>query len=336
MLQILTGQTIGRFEITGFLGRGAFAQVFEAVDDQGNRVALKMGDDSGGGCTLRRFREITAERRPSGISPDETPAEAMFLDPVDGARAEVLDASEVDDQLWREAKLLEQADGKGLPKLVGVERVAGRPVLVMEAIEGSTLRQRIRSLEGVKLTWMVELAYVLERIQALGWPCHGDVKPENVIIGKDGKVTLLDPVPLLHRPDLVVTTPWYNPFLRRDAQADVHAVAIMLYELLTGALPFEQVPFRYAGCAQSAAEAEEQDLLLSLYLSFPKPRELNSRCPVEFDRVVYRALADESTGNIETVGGSALKHHCREVCTAPLNIMLNSSRYARHLAELGL
>ena len=38
----------------------------------------------------------------------------------------------------------------------------------------------------------------------------------------------------------------------------MHAVAIMLYELLTGALPFEQVPFRYAGCAQSAAEAEEQ------------------------------------------------------------------------------
>ena len=69
---------------------GTSAQVFEAVDDQGNRVALKMGDDSGGGCTLRRFREITAERRPSGISPDETPAEAIFLDPVDGARAEEL------------------------------------------------------------------------------------------------------------------------------------------------------------------------------------------------------------------------------------------------------
>ena len=53
MLQILTGQTIGRFEITGFLGRGAFAQVFEAVDDQGNRVALKMGDDSGGGAFIQ-------------------------------------------------------------------------------------------------------------------------------------------------------------------------------------------------------------------------------------------------------------------------------------------
>jgi serine/threonine-protein kinase len=285
MLQILTGHRIGRFEITGFLGRGAFSQVFEAMDPDGNTVAIKIGDESGGGCALHRFREITSERRPNGVSPDETPAEAMFLDPIDGARAEVLDASEVDAMIEREADLL-----------IGVEHQDGRPILIMDKVEGSTLRQRIRSLEGVKLAWMVELTYILERIQALGWPCHGDVKPENVMIGVDGKVTLLDPVPLLDRPDMVVTTPWYNPFLRRDAQADVHAVGIMLYELLAGALPFEQVPFRYAGCAQSAAEAEEQDLLMSLYLSFPKPRELNSRCPAEFDRIVYRALADDAYG----------------------------------------
>jgi len=296
MLQILTGQHLGRFEITGFLGRGAFAQVLEAVDENGTKVALKVGDESGGGCTLRRFREITAERRASGVSPDETPAEAMFLDPVDGARAEVLDATEVDEMLWREAKLLEQAGGKGLPALLAVEREQGRPILVMEAIEGTTLRQRIRSLEGVKMAWIVELTYILERIHALGWPCHGDVKPENVIIGEDGRVTLLDPVPLMRRADMVVTTPWYNPFLRRDAKADVHGIGIMLYELLAGALPFEQVPFRYAGCAQSAADADDQDLMLSLYLSFPKPRELNSRSPAEFDRIIYRALADENYG----------------------------------------
>lgn len=296
MLQILTGQRIGRFEVTGFLGRGAFAQVFEGTDSDGQRVALKVGDESGGGCALRRFREITSERRPSGISPDETPAEAMFLDPIDGARAEVLDASEVDGLLLREAALLEQAGGKGLPALIEVMQESSRPVLAMEIAEGRTLRQRIRSLEGVKLHWVVELTYVLERIQALGWQSHGDVKPENVVIGEDGKVTLLDPVPLTDRPDLVVTTPWYNPFLRRDVKADVHGIAIMLYELLAGALPFEQVPFRYAGCAQSAADAEEQDLLLSLFLSFPKPRELNPRCPAEFDRIVYRALADESYG----------------------------------------
>ena len=39
--------------------------------------------------------------------------------------------------------------------------------------------------------------------------------------------------------------------------------------------------------------------MMSLFLSFPKPRELNSRCPAEFDRIVYRALADEAYGLTE-------------------------------------
>jgi len=296
MLQVLTGQRIGRFEVTGFLGRGAFAQVFEATDSNGNRVAIKVGDESGGGRFLPRFREITSERDPSGVSPDETPAEAMFLDPCDGARAELLDASEVDELIWREAKLLEQAGGKGLPGFLGLEQIGGRPALIMQSIEGTTLRDRIRSLEGVKLAWMVELTYILERVQALGWPCHGDVKPENIVVGPDESITLLDPVPVMDRADLVVSTPWYNPFLRRDSKADAQAVGIMLYELLAGALPFEKVPFRYAGCVDSADTADERDLLMSMFLSFPKPRDLNPRCPAEFDRIIYRVMADEAYG----------------------------------------
>lgn len=296
MLQIVTGQRIGPYQVTGFLGRGAFAQVFEAVDATGRSVALKLGDDSGGGRFLKRFREITAQRSPSAISPDETPAEAMFLDPLDGARSELLDGAEVDEMLFKEARLLEEAGGRGMPELHDVIEVDRRPVLVMQKLAGATLRERIRSLEGVKLQWMVELTYVLERIQALGWTCHGDVKPENVFVCDDGAIMLLDPVPRAERADVVVTTPWYNPFLRRDAKGDSQAVGIMLYELLAGALPFEQVPFRYAGCAPPLDDGEERDLLMSLFLSFPKPRELNPRCPREFDRVVYRVLADEGYG----------------------------------------
>jgi eukaryotic-like serine/threonine-protein kinase len=294
MLQILTGQHIGRYEICGFLGRGAFSQVFKAQAPDGTLVALKIGADSGGGRFLQRFREITGERSPSGVSPDETPAEAMFLDPVDGARSEVLDATEVDELLWREAKLLKQAGGRGFPKIFEVVEVEDRPAIVMEFIEGMTLRERIRSLEGVKLAWLVEVAYILERVQAMGWLCHGDLKPENIIIGSDEKVTLLDPVPFSERSDLVVTTPWYNPFLRRDAKGDAQGLATILYELLSGALPYEQVPFRYAGCADSAGDPEERDLMLSLFLSFPRPRELNPRTPVEFDRMIYRAMADSN------------------------------------------
>ncbi len=299
MLQITTGQQIGPFEIRGFLGRGAFAQVFSAIDSKNRRVALKLGDESGGGRFLRRFREITSERSPTGLSPDETPAEAMFLDTLQGARAEILDSNEVDDMLWREAKLLESAGGNGFPEFYGVEEVDGRPVIVMEEVDGSSLRDRIRSLEGVKLSWFIKVAKTLESVQELGWECHGDVKPENILVRRDESIVLIDPTPSLDRPDLCVTTPWYNPFLQRSSKADAQAIATILYELFCGALPFEQVPFRYAGCEITADQREDYDLMMSLFLSFPRPRELNPRSPVEFDRMIYRTMADPNYGLTE-------------------------------------
>ena len=296
MRQITTGQRIGSFEIRGFLGRGAFAQVFSALDPSGLRIALKMGDESGGGRFLHRFREITSERSPSGLSPDETPAEAMFLDPIQGARAEILDSAEVDELLWQEAKLLEAANGKGFPEFYGVEEVDGRPVIIMEEIQGSTLRERIRSLEGVKLGWFIQVARTLEYVQSLGWDCHGDVKPENILVRPDESIVLIDPTPSLGRGDLCVTTPWYNPFLQRSSKSDAQAVAIILYELFCGALPFEQVPFRYAGCSVTESNQEEYELTMSMFLSFPRPRELNPRSPAEFDRMIFRAMADPQFG----------------------------------------
>ena len=41
-------------------------------------VALKIGDVGGGGDYVTRFPDVTCERTPYGISPDETPAEAFF------------------------------------------------------------------------------------------------------------------------------------------------------------------------------------------------------------------------------------------------------------------
>ena len=106
MLQIHTGQRVGAYQITGFLGRGAFAQVHLAEDPCGRQVALKVGDVQGGGSFLPRFGEITFTRDPRAVCPDEAPAEALFLDPERGARAEVLGATEVDELIEHEAELL--------------------------------------------------------------------------------------------------------------------------------------------------------------------------------------------------------------------------------------
>jgi len=296
MLQIQSGQMIGPCTVQGFLGRGAFAQVHAASDPAGRPVALKVGDDSGGGRFLPRFGEVTLTRDPRAVSPDETPAEALFLDPSSGARAEILDSHEVDELLVSEAGILAAVDVPGVPRLLDVVHQDGRPVLVMEQVEGVTLRQRIRSMEGVKLGWLLEACRTLEDLYAAGWICHGDLKPENILVGPDERIHLIDPVPESCRADRIVTTPWYNPFLRWDTKGDAQAVAIILYELMAGGLPFEVVPYPMAGVTSTQLTDEQRDLELSMYLSYPRMRDLNALAPRQIESLFHRAMCDASYG----------------------------------------
>ena len=296
MLQIQTGQKIGPYQMEGFLGRGAFAQVFLATDAQGKRVALKVGDDSGGGRFLPRFGEVTVTRDPRAVSPDETPAEAMFLDPVDGARAEVLDSHEVDALLLKEAELLHLAEGNQVPRLHQILHQEDRPILVMDHVSGSTLREKIRSMEGVKLGWLLEAARILQRNCEFGWTCHGDIKPENIIINDEEEVYLIDPVAESCREDRIVTTPWYNPFLRWDQKGDTQAFAIMLYELMVGAVPFDKVPWDLAGTCSSTHQPEQREMSLSLFLAYPPMRELNALTPRHIEQIFHRAMCDPGFG----------------------------------------
>lgn len=296
MLQILSGQRIGPCQVQAFLGRGAFAQVHAAHDAAGREVALKVGDESGGGRFLPRFGEVTVTRDPRAVSPDETPAEALFLDPARGARAEVLDSHEVDELLLSEAAILALADVDCVPRLHDVIEQDGRPVLVMDQIAGSTLRQRIRSMEGVKLGWIAQAARTLEELYEAGWVAHGDLKPENIIVGLDEKIHLIDPVPESCRDDRVVTTPWYNPFLRWDSKGDAQALAIVLYELLAGGLPFETVPYPLAGRSAEELLREDRDLEMSMYLSYPRMRDLNALVPRQLESLFHRTMCDEGFG----------------------------------------
>lgn len=288
MMKLAVGEVVQGYRITRFLGRGGFATVFLAQHEQsGNKVALKVGGAAGGGRQVTRLLEVTSRRTPEGISPDELPAEAVFFE-ANGVRIDLFDEGEVQNLLRREGDLLANCHHENLVQVVDRLTVDNNPVLVLEYVRGKTLREKIRSLEGIHLNWFLAIVRALSTLKQAGTlDYHGDLKPENVVVKPSGKVVMLDPAMRTPEHRVVTTTPHYNPLLMTDSKADVMAIGIMIYEILTGTLPFDEVPWEFAG-RQSGGET--QRLSLSYFFSYTPPHALNPKTPEELERIVYRCI----------------------------------------------
>jgi serine/threonine protein kinase len=299
MIKLEVGECIGAYRVVDFIARGGFSLVYLAEDEGGRKFALKLGDVAGGGRYVTRFLEITSRRRPEGISPDETPAEAIFFR-QDGVRIDFLDVHEIDDLIRNEADLLTNAGGQNLVKVHECFQHEGRPVTVMDYIRGKTLREKIRALEGIRLNWFLTIVRALKRLAKTNrLPYHGDLKPENIIIKPSGSVVMVDPAMRADERGVITTTPHYNPLLLRESKADVMGIGVMLYEILTGVLPFDEVPWQYAGREQGG---EVERMSLSYFLSYPPAKDLNPNTPEALARIVYHCLTvpDYGLSELET------------------------------------
>ena len=297
MMKLAVGEVVQGYRITRFLGRGGFSSVYLAQnEDSGQKVALKVGHASGGGRQVTRLLEVTSRRTPEGISPDELPAEAVFFEPG-GVRIDLFDDEEVRGMLRTEAEVLEGIEHDNMVRLADRLDVDGNPILVLDFIRGKTLREKIRNLEGVHLNWFLGIVRVLITLKDEGTlDYHGDLKPENIIVKPSGKVVLIDPAMRVPDRRVVTTTPHYNPLLLVDSKGDVMALGIMIYEILTGTLPFDEVPWEFAG---GRSGGETTRLSLSYFFSYCPPQMLNPKTPQLLERIIYRCITVPSYGLAE-------------------------------------
>ncbi len=210
----LLGTTLsGRYRLEARIGAGGMSTVYRAVDETLQRnVAIKLMN-----------REVSSDSDHLVRFKREARAVAQLSHPhVVG----VIDAGEDD----------------------------GRSYIVFEYVEGETLKERIRRLERLDISEAV--AYSIEIARALGAAhshhiVHRDVKPQNVMIDDEGsaKVTdfgiarTLDEDGLTADGRVLGTTDYVSPeqALGHDVngQSDLYSLGIVLYEMLTGEVPFK-------------------------------------------------------------------------------------------------
>ena len=140
-------------------------------------------------------------------------------------------------------------------RILAVEEKS-RPYIVMEFLQGQTLRQVLRSVERMPVADALTIASrVCEALEYLHSQnvIHRDLKPENIMLCDDGSIRLMDfgiaKAAGLRRltfsgfsaslgtPDYMA--PEQVKGKRGDARTDIYSLGILLYEMVTGALPFE-------------------------------------------------------------------------------------------------
>lgn len=163
-------------------------------------------------------------------------------------------ASEARSRFIEEGRLLARLRHPNVVQVYGVVEPPGEdPYLIMEAIEGrslkETLKERPRLDPDVAIRYMDGICAALEGIHEHG-VVHRNLKPENLLVDKSGQIRLLDFGLALAAErggeadrDVVFGTPIYmSPEQVRgkalDARSDIYAAGVVFYELLVGKPPF--------------------------------------------------------------------------------------------------
>jgi tRNA A-37 threonylcarbamoyl transferase component Bud32 len=205
-------QLSGRYRLDAQIGAGGMSTVYLAFDQTlERRVAIKL-----------MHREIASD-------------------------------SDQLERFRREARAVAQLNHPHIVGVIDAGEDEGRPYIVFEYVEGETLKERIRRMG--RLPMDEAIAYAIEIARALGSAhsrhiVHRDVKPQNVLIDAEGsaKVTdfgiarTLDQDGLTADGRVLGTTDYVSPeqALGHDVngQSDIYSLGIVLYEMLTGDVPF--------------------------------------------------------------------------------------------------
>ncbi len=253
----------GRYEIKELIGVGGMAYVYKAYDSIDDRVvAVKILKD-----------EFLANEEFTRRFKNESKAIAILSHP-------------------------------NIVKVYDVSFGERLQYIVMEYIDGITLKEYIEQQKDIK--WKEAVHFTVQILRALQHAhdkgiVHRDIKPQNIMLLPDGTIKVTDfGIARFSRTDIRATSAtdkaigsvhYISPEQARgeitDEKADIYSVGVMLYEMLTGRLPFE------ADNAVSVAIMQLQ--------SEPKhPREINPQIPEGLEDITIKAMQKDPAKRYQT------------------------------------
>jgi serine/threonine protein kinase len=201
-----------------------------------------------------------------------------------------------------EAKLLASLAHANIVRFYSFEHKGSLAFIVMDYVEGATLRQQIRSARGRPLPLETATSVVRQVCAALHYAhaegvIHRDVKPSNIILCPDGQVLLSD-FGIAHAIGaggtgvLEAGSPAYmSPEQFRgetlDARTDIYSLSLVIYEMLTGRKPFR-------GDTPGARGNHKERVRWEHLHAEPLPfRQFNSALPAGIASLITRSLAKD-------------------------------------------
>jgi len=256
-MSLQPGDLLDHYRVDSLVARSGMASIFKGVDTRsGKPVALK-------------------------IPHPEMESDVVFYD-----------------RFQREQDIGTKLDHPAVMKVIA-DKGRSQVYMVMEWVDGQLLRSILKEngiLSDQRATRIaVGICAALEYIHAHG-VVHRDLKPENIMVGPNDEIKLIDfgiagqqgarRLTFAKLSNVMGTPDYISPEQvkgkRGDGRSDIYALGIMLYEMLTGQMPFKGLnPF---------ATMNER------LTNYPvPPRELNAAITPQLQEIIYRAIERDPT-----------------------------------------
>jgi serine/threonine protein kinase len=257
-----TNQTVGEYRVVDFLGAGGMGEVYRAMHSKIGRIAA--------------VKVLTQATQSSGFV----------------------------ERFFNEARIQASLQHPNIATLYDFCEVAGQPCIIMEYVDGQTISERIAAYGALPLS---EAVYVFGKVvEAIDYihshgVIHRDIKSNNIKISSQGQVKLLDfgiakgqtSQQLTQVGSVIGTLQYLAPELIRggaaDARGDIWALGVLLYEMVTGSVPFD---------AQTIGDlCDRIDRV-----EYAPPTQINAGVPREVATIIARCLKKNPAERYRTAG----------------------------------